>query len=482
MWQAEAQRASATRARLQSFWAPSSNDVAFLVPLSAALSPEFNSSRKEISIEITPNPAFVDEEVRIVVRGAPAGRFVTLRASSTDDEGRLWESRSEFLPNGEGIVDTHAQAPRLGDYCGISAMGLFWSMKPRDGLENGRGLFVKRDEHENSVNIVAEIAGAEAMHANLARRFMAPETIVRDLPAAENGGGIIGRLFIPPGRGPHPAVIVLGGSGGGFDLDKAAILSRHGCATLALAYFGVEPLPKWLHRIPLEYFEGALAWLSALPEIDADRVALLGVSRGAELALLLASAMAEVSAVVAYAPSHVAWAAGGRDKNTGEGIPVWTRGEKPVPFAPLPLRGFMLRSAFPVVGLRRPVVFRNLFRAGLRNRKEIANAAIPVENIAGPVLLISGGDDRVWPAAEMSEQIISRLKKRKFAHDAQHLHYPRAGHMLHYPYLPTTPRHSRHVHLRNAKFAYGGTAEADAEADADAWRHAIRFLQRTLSA
>lgn len=361
-------------------------------------------------------------------------------------------------------------------------MGLFWSMKPRDGFENGRGRFVKRDERENPVNIVAEIARAEAMHANLARRFVAPETIVRDLPATENGSGKIGRLFIPPGPGPYPAVVVLGGSGGGFDLDKAAILSRHGFATLALAYFGLEPLPKWLHRIPLEYFEGALAWLSAQPEIDADRIAALGVSRGAELALLLASAMPQVSAVVAYAPSHVAWAAGGRDKITGEVIPVWTRGEKPVPFAPLPLRGFMLRSAFPVVGLRRPVVFRNLFRAGLRNLPEMTQAAIPVEKILGPVLLISGGDDHVWPAAEMSEQIISRLKRSNFAHDAQHLHYPRAGHMLRYPYLPTTPRHSRHAHLRNAKFAYGGTAEADAEADSDAWRHAIRFLRRALSA
>lgn len=452
------------------------------MPLSALSTSEISSSRKGISLEISPSPTFIDEEVRISVRGAPPGRSVTLRASSTDDDGRLWESRSEFLPNREGIVDAHAQAPRQGDYRGISPMGIFWSMKPQSGLENGRGLFVKKDESENLVKIVAEIDGSEVMDATLARRFLAPGTSVRDLLATENDAGKIGCLFIPPGRGPHPAVILLSGSGGGFDLDKAAILSRHGFATLALAYFGVDPLPKWLHRIPLEYFDGALAWLSAQPEIDAKRVALLGVSRGAELALLLASSIPGISAVVAYAPSHIAWAAGGRDKATGEIIPVWTRGDRPVPFARLPLRGFMLRSAIPVVGLRRPVVFRNLFRAGLRNRKEIAKAAIPVENIAGPVLLISGGDDRVWPAAEMSEQIIARLKTNKFAHAVEHLHYPRAGHMLRYPFLPTTPRHSRHKHLRNAKFAYGGTAEADAEADAGAWWHAIRFLRRALSA
>lgn len=463
-------------------WAASASDVAFLVPLSAPAVSEATSSRDGISIEVTPNPAYVDEEVRIVLRGMPARRRVALRVSSCDDEGRLWESRAEFVSDTAGTVDTYAHSPRQGDYRGISPMGVFWSMRPQNRHEIGRGLFVKKDERESLVEISAEINGIEKIRTELSRRFASPGTIVRDLLAFENGEGRIGRLFIPPGRGPHPVVIVLGGSGGGFDLDKAAILSRHGFATLALAYFGVPPLPNWLHEIPIEYFQGALAWLFAQPEIDATRIAVLGVSRGAELALLLASSMPQISAVVAYAPSHVAWAAGGRDKATREEIPVWTRGEQPIPFAPLPLRRFMLRSAIPVVALRRPVVFRNLFHAGLRNHSEIAKAAIPVEKIAGPVLLVSGGDDRVWPAAQMSEQIISRLKNNKFLHAAEHLHYPRAGHMLRYPFLPTTPRHSHHAHLRNAKFAYGGTAEADAEADAAAWRHAIRFLRRALSA
>lgn len=423
----------------------------------------------------------MDEEVRIVLRGLPASRSVAIRLSSLDDDGRLWGSHAEFVADAAGTINTHAHSARRRDFRGNSPMGLFWSMRPQDGHENGRGLFVKKDERENLVEITAGMGEAETMRAWLPRRFAAPGTVARDLSVSENGEGKIGRLFIPPGRGPHPAVIVLGGSGGGFDLDKAAILSRHGFATLALAYFGVPPLPNWLHRIPLEYFTSALAWLAAQPEIDARRIALFGVSRGAELALLLASSLPQISAVVAYAPSHVAWAAGGRDKSTREEIPVWMRGGRPVPFAGLPLRRFMLRSAIPVVGLRRPVVFCNLFRAGLRNRTETAHATIPVEKIAGPVLLVSGGDDRVWPAAEMSEEIISRLRKHKFAHAAEHLHYPRAGHMLRYPFLPTTPRHSRHAHLRNAKFAYGGTAEADAEADSDAWRRAIGFLRRALS-
>jgi dienelactone hydrolase len=300
--------------------------------------------------------------------------------------------------------------------------------------------------------------------------------------AAGLGAGetTVGRLFIPPGREPHPVVVVLSGSGGGFDLDKAAVLSRHGFATLALAYFGIAPLPTWLHRIPLEYFKAALTWLFAQPEIDSRRVGILGVSRGAELALLLGSTFPQIRAIVAYAPSSVAWAASGRDKATGELIPCWTWRGKPVPFAPLPLRGFMWRSAFPVVALKRPVMFRNLFRAGLRNRAAVELAAIPVEKIHGPILLISGGDDHLWPAAEMSEAIVARLKRNGSAHTAEHLHFAGAGHMLRYPHLPVTARDSRNEHLRGARFSFGGTPAADAEAQSQAWRHAIAFLRANL--
>jgi hypothetical protein len=370
-------------------------------------------------------------------------------------------------------------------------MGLFWSMRLEAQDSNKQMTFAKKDASPNRVILEGVIGGVVVASSELLRNFQVGEMQTRDLEMGADflAGGhqdssdrppIIGRLFIPPGRGPHPAVIVLSGTGGGFDLDKAAVLSRHGFATLALAYFGIPPLPTWLHRIPLEYFEAALGWLGAQPEIDAQRIGVLGISRGAELALLLGAKFPEIHAVAAYAPSSVVWAAGGRDKTTGEIIPSWTWQGSPVPFAPLPLRGFMWRSAIPVAVLKRAVMFRNLFRAGLRNRETIERASIPVERIRGSVLLISGGDDHLWPAAEMSEAIVTRLKKHGFAHPVEHLHYPRAGHMLRYPYLPTTSRESGNTYLREAKFSFGGTPEADAEAQTDSWRRTIAFFKSSL--
>jgi len=443
-------------------------------------------------LEISPNPAFADEDVRVCVHGLAASSLISIHAATEDDLGRRWSSEARFRADAAGVTDASVHESWGDSYRGAAPMGLFWSMESAAASADGNSSFAKNTTLPDRVDFEAQLDGRVLARASLARNFLAPGTSTRDLkiPNESDGKGAgagvgagettVGRLFIPPGRGPHPVVIILSGSGGGFDFDKAAVLSRHGFATLALAYFGIAPLPTWLHLIPLEYFEAALTWLYAQPEVDSQRTGILGISRGAELALLLGSTFPQIRALVAYAPSSVAWAASGRDKVTGELIPCWTWRGKPVPFAPLPLRGFMWRSAFPVVALKRPVMFRNLFRAGLRNRDAVERAAIPVENIRGPILLISGGDDHLWPAAEMSEAIVARFQRNGSAHTAEHLHFAHAGHMLRYPHLPVTARESRNKHLRGARFSFGGTPEADAEAQAQAWRRAIAFLRANL--
>ena len=65
--------------------------------------------------------------------------------------------------------------------------------------------------------------------------------------------GLVGTLFCPNTSGPHPAVITLGGMGGGLREGGAEALASEGFAALALAYFGLEGLPRELVEIPLEY-------------------------------------------------------------------------------------------------------------------------------------------------------------------------------------------------------------------------------------
>ncbi len=408
------------------------------------------------------------------VTGIQPRARVILRALVRDDAGRVWESSGIYTATADGKVDTSVQGSIGGSYRGVDCTGLFWSMNAK-GEDGGRVAFCKNSAIPDQVTVTAEAQSTQVASATLERRWLAPGTEIRELDA----GGNVGSLYIPQGRDRRPVIIVLGGSGGGYDLDKAALLSRHGFATLALAYFGVPPLPNWLHRVPLEYFAGALEWLGAQEEADASRVGVLGISRGAELALLLGSYFPQIRAVAAYAPSVVAWSSGGYDRETRQPIPCWTWEDEAIPSALLPLRKFIARSAIPVGLLGRPVKFRNLFQSALRNRERARIGLIPVEQTRGPILLISGGDDKVWPAARMSEMIVERLRSCGFTYGVEHLNYPEAGHSLRYPSMPTTVRVSR---SRGVKYPIllGGNASADADAQEDAWRHTIAFFKKNL--
>jgi dienelactone hydrolase len=428
-----------------------------------------------VRLTVAPNPAYADEQVVIRASGLTPRTRVTLRARVQDDAGRSWESRGVFRADSHGIIDPATDDSLDGTYQGQDGMGLFWSMRLVGGPGNEPATFPKQSAAPDTVALRLETEGQEISAARLERRWLAPEAKACEV----NELGLVAQLFVPPGRGPHRVVIVLGGSGGGYDLDKAALLSRHGFATLALAYFGIPPLPPWLHRVPLEYFERALGWLRRQPEIDASRVGVFGISRGAELGLILGATFPQIRAVVAYAPSAVAWGSGGRDKQTGKINPCWTWRGQAVPFTALPLRSFIARSVVPVGLLRRPVKFRKLFRLALRNREAVEPAMIPVERTRGPILLVSSGDDHVWPAGQMAEMIIARLKAHGFAHKVEHLHFPKAGHALRYPFLPTTVRVSRPKNLKYT-ISFGGSSPADAAAQTESWRRAIAFLHEHL--
>jgi dienelactone hydrolase len=142
--------------------------------------------------------------------------------------------------------------------------------------------------------------------------------------------GLVGRLYEPEGHGPHPGIIVLGGSGGGLPGLTAGLIASHGFMTLALAYFGYEDLPEALNDIPLEYFETAIRWLQSRDSVRRTGIGLVGTSRGGELALLLGATYRAVRAVVGFVPSHVVWPGLGGRSNA----PAWTHRGVPVPMMP----------------------------------------------------------------------------------------------------------------------------------------------------
>ena len=126
-----------------------------------------------------------------------------------------------------------------------------------------------------------------------------------DLP--ENQGKVQSGLFMGEGEN-KPLVVGLGGGEGGntwasdrwkFTRDK---FIKDGYAFLALGYFGVEGTPDHLDRISIEAVHQAIIDATRNPKINGKRIALIGGSKGAELALLLASHYSDINCVVALVP------------------------------------------------------------------------------------------------------------------------------------------------------------------------------------
>ena len=97
---------------------------------------------------------------------------------------------------------------------------------------------------------------------------------------------------------------------------------------------------------------------------------------------------------------------------------------------------------------------------------------IPVENIHGPVLLISGKADQIWPSSLMATRIMERLQRHGHPYSDEHLSYDKAGHWIPYEYLPMAGE--RH----KMKLMIGGTPEGTALAQADSWPKILEFLMK----
>jgi len=422
-------------------------------------------SERPLTLQATPAAGMADQPVEIRVAGLQPGERAEIHALSRDDRHRLWESHAVFVADDDGCVNLAGQAPVAGTYSGVDAMGLFWSMTLDPARSGPPSSFVKKELSPAVVDLDVKGALGKTVSARLERNFVTPGTEVRDVREE----GLIGRFFIPPGADEQPAVIVLGGSGGGLDWEKAAMLSSHGYVTLALAYFGISPLPGILRRIPLEYFSSAIVWLLRQDRVRKDQLAVLGASKGAELVLLLGATFSEIRAVIGIAPSGVHWQGFGKAEAAS-----WTRAGRSLPYAPVPMARFRWECLFRLL-TSQPVAFRRLYDLALRNREAVQLAAIPVERICGPVLLISGSDDQVWPSGEMSRMIMERLAAKGFPYPFEHLCCEGAGHSFRGPYSPATVVRTTHPGVPGEILLGGGPA-ANARGGRKSWEKMLGFL------
>lgn len=429
-------------------------------------------SSNEPEICINPQSALLDEKVSVVIKGLEPGTEYRVTASQKDDDGVLWISDCLFLSGDEGEVDLKSSVPVSGSYEEADQMGIFWSMEPNIPADSVKQNFANKGLDPIACDI-SVFSGNELLDTKAVERLRISPS-VKQVTLTEDG--LVGSLFLPydNDKSIRGAVIMVSGSGGGYGVVQPAILASHGIPTLSLAYFNAEGLPNELREIPLEYFEKAIDWLGCRKEIDGENLAIVGASRGGELALLLGSRLKALTAVIAIVPNCFVCGSFGVDpenicaawKFKGEGIPYFSselasefREKMGASYNESGVGGFV------DLVMREPAL------------KEVI---IPVEETNGPVLLLSGENDCIWASKFYGDVAFEILKRQKHPYVHDHCHYEGCGHFWPLGYLPTTVMSVLHP-VGGKLVEFGGEAKTVSLAGVDAWKRSIVFLKQSLA-
>jgi len=409
------------------------------------------------------------EAFAVRVDGLLPGEEVMLRSSSKLADGN-YRAEAVFVADAAGRVDTAASAPSRGSYAEADADGLVWSMAAT------KKAIPPADQYALHVEVVAaddsELAGA-----SLPRWYVAPG--ITRVPVSE--GGLVGAYYAMPGATKLPVIVVFGGSEGGLDSGESAAMywASRGYAALGLAYFAETGLPKYLTEVPLEYFEKAFAWIDQRPEVDASKLAVMGGSRGGELALLLGATFPRVRAVIAEVPSGVSWGAFlTRTTETAS----WTYAGEKMAFVPHSnaLPGEWTTPSGETAAAETPVFLDALAKA---SPAVLEAASFRVEKTNGPILMLAGGDDQLWPSCALAKIAMDRLvangHDKRFADES--VCFADAGHgATSIPGVPTSLS-TAVVHPISGDFlALGGTPKGIARAQRASFTRIDAFLASAL--
>ena len=420
----------------------------------------------DVSIDITPTDPLFDEEVRMAFSGLAPEREVDVAAEMSLD-GRRWRATATFEADADGSVDLTESAPVAGCYDGVRPMGLFQFMHPVGTADD-------RDSWVATVDVTVEGPGTEAQRT-VERRIKAPDVAVSSVEHDD----VVGTFFDPDVEQPASPVLVLGGSESSDpETLFAPLLASRGHPTLELSYYGVDGLPSDLAEIPVEYFQTAGAWLLDQSSVDDDAIDVLGKGRGADLALFLGAHASEIETVVAYNGSGILLQ--GIPDGLHEPGPMVTLGGEALPCVRSDFGLRFLLEAFRCWVTGDPVELRPIYERGLENARneDVREATIPIEGATGPVVQITGEDDRTRNVTELASVVEERLDSETGRDAHEHRRYDAAGYDVRAPYYPVTDRRTGQTVFPELTLDFGGSPDGYAEADVDAWAVVTEYLAR----
>ncbi|XP_040192724.1 acyl-coenzyme A amino acid N-acyltransferase 1-like isoform X2 [Rana temporaria] len=411
-----------------------------------------------VHLTVTPESALADEPVKIKAWGLPPHQIVTIRAWLKDDKGEMFYSRAFYRSDDEGKVDLQQSPATGGDFHGVHPMGLFWTLKPVTPYFR----LMKRDVMGSSFVIHLELYGHLELNAMpecspeatacLRRWFVAPG--VQRLQVRE--GRLRGALFIPPGEGPFQGVIDLFGGSGGLVEFRSSLLASRGFATLALAYFAYDDLPTTLDYLDLKYFEEAAQFLISHPKVCGSGVGVIGVSKGAEMALAMASYLPQIAATICI-----------------NGTVVIT--SNAVSYGDLILPGIPWQKERMLFTYTE--VYEMFCIQEDPTKPEIQDCVLPVENAKGPILFLVGEKDKSYDSLHFARASLARAKKCGKM-DVYIESYAGAGHLIEPPCSPFCP--VSRIRMFPVPVLWGGELVPHCQAQEISWPLIQDFLRKNI--
>ncbi|XP_044132270.1 acyl-coenzyme A amino acid N-acyltransferase 1-like [Bufo gargarizans] len=411
-----------------------------------------------VGLIVTPEVSLVDEPVKIQAWGLPPQQVITIRVWLKDEKGEIFHSRAFYQTDMEGKVDLEKSPATGGDFHGVCPMGLFWALKPANPFLR----LIKRDVMRSPFSI----------HVDLYSSFVL-NPVTEDSPAATKvierwyvspgvqrilirEGRIRGALFLPPGEGPFPGVIDMFGGIGGLIEFRSGLLASRGFASLALAYFAYDDLPRSLDRVDLKYFEEAAQLLWSHPKVSGDGIGVVAICKGAEIALAMASYLPQVAATVCI---------NGTNAVNGNSI----------------IYGDLLLKGIPY-NVERILItdFGSLsFSKAMNNprKPEHQDSILPLEKARGPILFLVGDKDQIYNSLFFAQEAKARAEMYG-KKDVYVQCYPGAGHLLEPPGSPFCPvSQSPFLPL---PLTWGGELLPHCSAQETSWKELQEFLRRKI--
>lgn len=415
---------------------------------------------KTVDLCVSPLSCLHDEAVSIKVTGLLPNQDVTLQASMKDVRDVHFLSYAHYRADSDGQVDVEVMESLGGYYEGVFPMGLIGSLLPAPN-EYKYTRFFKRDvEHPNLVTLSVHGGhlDAEALCSPdkaeplttvcHERHYMSPG--VQRIPVRY--GKVRGCLFLPPGQGPFPGIVDMFGTAGGLLEYRSAQLASRGFASLALAFFNYDDLPKTLEEFNIAYFEEAVEFLLKHDKVLDNGVGVIGTSKGGDLALSMAAFIPSVLACVVINGFCAPITVGLRvNDSVYPSLPFWSH------------------ETIRITDDKVLDVMHTVY-----NRKILEEYILPFERSQAAFLFLVGADDKNIKSEYLAQIGRHHLLKHNYENECEVVAYPGTGHLLEPPYSPHCSASFQHNLMMPMR--WGGSAKYHTMGQEKAWEKMQDFL------